>query len=61
MKVRLVVSFDAKDVRLLQRAGRLSKGSAHAALKEELEAVLAAHIEDLGGDVDLARDERKGE
>lgn len=56
MKVRIVVEMSAADVRTLQRVGRLTGGiSPHAALKEETEAVLHAHVQDMEGEAEIAK------
>jgi hypothetical protein len=44
-------------VKKLQRSGRLTAGiSAHDALKQELEAVLNTHVQDMEGEAELAGD-----
>jgi len=53
MKVRIIVEIDTKAVKVLQKAGRLSREmSARAALREEIEAVVSAHVEDLEGEAE---------
>jgi hypothetical protein len=54
MKVRVVVEMSADDVRKLQKSGRLSAGlSAHEALKQEIEALVHAHVQDMEGEAEV--------
>lgn len=53
MKVTLTVSMPTAEIRKLQACNRLSDGRAYDALKEELHAVLQAHIETLRGEADV--------